>query len=73
MAMLCLYEKKGNSFKSCKGEVSVIQILLPTIQSENKSITLKTKMPDSWEIDDDTFIRYKTQKKNLMESWRLEG
>lgn len=27
-------------------------------QSENRSIKLKTKMPDVWEIGDDPFIRY---------------
>ena len=31
-------------------------------QSENRSIKLKTKMPDSWRLGDDPFVRYENTK-----------
>jgi len=42
-------------------------------QSENKSIKLKTKMPDLWEIGDDPFIRYKNTKIELDGIVKLKG
>lgn len=42
-------------------------------QSENKSIKLKTKMPDLWEIGDDPFIRYKNTAITLDGTIKLKG
>jgi hypothetical protein len=42
-------------------------------QSENKSIKFKSKMPDSWEIGDDPFIRYKNTKIQLDGMVQIKG
>ena len=54
--------KTDRSMESIKKILDATNYVVVLTQSENKSIKLKTKMPDFWEIGDDPFIRYKNTK-----------
>jgi hypothetical protein len=65
--------KTDRSMQSISKILDATNYVVVLTQSENKSIKFKSKMPDSWEIGDDPFIRYKNTKIQLDGMVQIKG